>query len=248
MSGMLGFKAEVVLAFQLIARHRAPRLAMLLAATVVLMLLAEDGAAGSLAVRRRTVALIGGALSAVFASRLMAHGGPLSSIRRTAAPAWLVAAGRLTGLLFLTGASLLAASAIAVAGPWGVPEGLRLTAALTVHSAAVGALVMAGTPLVGASAAATLGLLASLVGNVLPSQVGALLATWPPARGAAVLGWNVLPLSWRVERWLSQGGLADPLVLLFWIAVGGLAAGCVATRALPLRPRESGSCACSNVR
>src|SRR5437016_7877702 len=71
MSGMLGFKAEVVLAFQLIARHRAPRLAMLLAATVVLMLLAEDGAAGSLAVRRRTVALIGGALSAVFASRLM---------------------------------------------------------------------------------------------------------------------------------------------------------------------------------
>jgi len=232
---MLAFKAEVVLAFQLITRHRAPRLAMLLAGTVVVLLLAE-GASGSLEGRRRTVALIGGALSAVFASRLVAHGGPLSSIRRTAAPAWLVVAGRLAGLLLLTGASLFTASAIAVAGKWGVSEALKLTGALTVYCAAVGALVMAGTPLAGASAAASLGLLASLVGNALPSQIGALLAAWPPVRGAAVLGWNALPLAWRVERWLAQGGAADPLVLLFWIAFGLMATGQVAARAFATRP------------
>src|SRR5437870_1215318 len=43
----LAFKAEVVLAFQLIARHRAPRLALLLAGTLVILLLAEPRPSGS---------------------------------------------------------------------------------------------------------------------------------------------------------------------------------------------------------
>src|SRR5258708_10382776 len=101
LSGMLGFKAEVVLALQLITRHRAPRLALLLAGTVVVLLLTEGAGPGSLEVRRRTVALIGGALFAVFSSRLVVRGGPLSSIRRPGAPGGLVGAGRPTGLLCL---------------------------------------------------------------------------------------------------------------------------------------------------
>jgi hypothetical protein len=225
---VLAFKAEVVLAVQLITRHRAPRLAMFLAVSLVVMLLAADPASASLNSLRRTLALIGGALSAVGASRLFAQGGALASVRQTASPWLQPAAGRLAGLLALIALGLFGASSVVLGVRWGVGEAVRSGAMLLVYCGGVAASVMALTPVVGASSAAALGLVAAMLGGVLPSEVATLLEGWPMLRGPAVLSWNVLPLSWRAERWLSTGDVTDPLVLLGWAAFGIVVTGYLA--------------------
>jgi hypothetical protein len=88
------------------------------------------------------------------------------------------------------------------------------------YCAAVAASAMALTPLTGASGSAALGVIAALFGGIPPTEVAALLENWPLLRGASVMVWNVLPLPWRAERWLTEGGLTDPLLLLFWVAFG----------------------------
>jgi hypothetical protein len=220
---LLALKSEIVLAVQLTTRHRAPRLAVVLAATLVAMLLVQDQSSVSLDALRRTLVLIGSALAVVSASRLFAQGGALSSVRRTASPWLLAPIGRLIGLLLLAAVGVVAASSIVLGARWGIPGALRCASMVLVYCAAIAAAAMALTPLAGASAAAAFGLIGALFGAVRPSDVAGLLEGWPLLRGPAVLAWNVLPLPWRAERWLATGGWADPFVLLFWVAFGVVA-------------------------
>jgi hypothetical protein len=238
---VLALKSEIVLAVQLTTRHRAPRLAVFLAATLVVMLLVQDPSSVSLDAFRRTVVLIGSALAVVSASRLVAQGGALSSVRRTASPWLLAPAGRLVGVLLLTAVGVFAASSIVLGTRWGIPEALRCASMVLVYCAAIAASAMALTPLTGASAAAAFGLIGALVGGVRPSEVAGLLEGWPLLRGPAVLAWNVLPLPWRAERWLATGGWADPLVLLIWVAFGVVATAYLAGVSIPSAPSDAAS-------
>ena len=211
----LAFKAEVVLAIQLITRHRAPRLVLLLVASLALVML-SGGREGTAGTRHQTILLVAGSLGAVAGSRLLARGGPLAAARGAATSSMVPAIGRVTGVVLLIGPIVLPLC-VAVLGP----AGLTTTFVVLLHGAATVALTMALTPAVGASSAAALGFLAALVGGVRPSQVGVLLSTWPFTQTPAVILWNTLPLSWRAARWLADGpGRGDPWVLTVWLAAG----------------------------
>ncbi|MSR06011.1 MAG: hypothetical protein EXR93_02925 [Gemmatimonadetes bacterium] len=71
-------KAEAILAIQLVTRHRSPRLVLLLAAGLVLVMLSQDGGA-SPAGDQRSLLLVAGTLGAVAGSRLLARGGALGA-------------------------------------------------------------------------------------------------------------------------------------------------------------------------
>jgi hypothetical protein len=109
------------------------------------------------------------------------------------------------------------------------PAGPPVALAAAVFAAALGALVLALSPVVGASAAATLGFLAAFLGGVPPSTVADMLAPWSVFQKAAVVLWNVLPLPWRVTRWLG-GSPGHGVVLLAWIVLGGGAAALALAR------------------
>jgi hypothetical protein len=230
MNPALAFKAEAVLGFRLVARHRAPRLAVLMAVCLVVLLGTEDGSQVTLEMTRRAILLIGGILTAVGGSRLFAHGGPVAAFRQTASPRLLAPAGRLSGsLLFVT--PLLLATAIGLTGArWGILEAFRSAGMATLYGAALAAVVMAGTPLIGASGSAALGLVATVAGAALPSQVRAVLQGWPIARVLLVACWEVLPLPWRAARWFVEGGVSDPAWLIFWLLLGLTMAGWTAAR------------------
>ena len=230
MNPALAFKAEVVLGFQLVSRHRAPRLAAVMGASLVALLLTGDATGPTLQDGRRALLLIAGTLASVAASRLLARGGPLAAFRQTAAPWPLAPAGRLAGGMLLV-APLVLASGIALVGrQGGAFQAFRSTAVAILSAAAVAAAVMALTPFLGASASAALGLVAALAGGALPSQVGPLLQARPLARAPLVMCWNVLPLSWRAARWLAEGGVGDLAWLTAWLLFGLAAAEWAATR------------------
>jgi len=220
MSWPRALKAEVVWGLQLVLRHRAPRLALLLAAALVLLVLAGSSAETTLGIRQGTIILIAGVLASVAGSRVLVVGAPLSSVRRTAAPWILAPTGRLAAVVLFTSVPALVAALITFTGHGSLVVAIRVAAQTTLFAAAVGASVMALTPLAGASASAGVGLLAALFGAIPPSQVASGLASWPILRNLAVLGWNALPLPWRASRWLAGGGVADPALLSCWTALG----------------------------
>lgn len=215
----LALKAELVFAWLLITRHRAPRLALVLVASLVALLKRENDPQ-SLSVREHGLVLMAGILSSVAASRVTSRGAVLASVRRTASHLWLVPVGRLFAVVLFALLPVTLASGILVAGAAGFVTALPLLALLPLYASAISGVVMAVTPVVGASAAAGLGLLACLTGGFPPSQLRDLLEEAAFVQGPVVHAWNVLPLAWRVTHGLVSGGVGDALVLLSWAALG----------------------------
>ena len=226
----LALKAEIILALQLVSRHRAPRFASLLALGVTALLMAQAEPATGAGVRERLILLATGILSAAAGSRVLARGGPYSSARRTAAPWPLVPAGRLAGAMLFTTLPGMVAAAVLLTDHWSVGEAASLVVMLVLASGAIAATVMAVTPMWGASAAAAAGLAVALAGGISPSYVVQVLAPTPVLRSFVLGLWNGLPLSWRAVHWLESGGFADPLVLLAWIVTGVGVSGLLVSR------------------
>jgi len=93
------------------------------------------------------------------------------------------------------------------------------------YGTALAAVTAALTPLIGSSAAASVGLTSAWLGVVPPTALAALLGTWPPVARPLVWLWNVLPLPWRAIRWLNQGTAQDPAMLAAWTVLGVLVVG-----------------------
>lgn len=222
MSVPLKLKAEAVLAVQLVSRHRATRLAVLL----VLLLIAAvaAGEAASAGGRIRVVLVAAGTLGAVAGSRLLAPGGALAAARMSAADWWLAPTGRLLGAVCIV-APVGFVGVVALLAPRAPLTAHLATGAVTgVYALAVLATTAALAPAWGASAAAALGFFGAWLGPVPPSDVYALFAPVPLLQHPLVLGWNVLPLPWRAARWIEDGTAGDGLLLIGWIALGILAA------------------------
>jgi hypothetical protein len=221
---LLAVKGEAVLGALLVLRHRAVRLTAMLSLLILVLALAQGGAASP-----HTLFAVGGCLAAVAGSRLLAPGAALISARRAAGPWWLAPAGRLAGVLLLLAPVLVVgAAALSTAGRGETPFAALGLAAL-LHAAALGALTLALAPTFGASAAGMLGLMGALFGALRPSEVLELLAGWPFVQRVAVTAWNILPLSWRAARWLRDATLPDVVVLGAWVVAGAaLAAWAVA--------------------
>lgn len=211
----LAAKAEVVFGAHLVMRHRSPRLAVLLCLLVIAMAVAR-GRADTAAGLTETALLVAGTLGAVGGSRLFAPGAALAAARRVAAGWWVVSTGRLIGALLVT----LPIVAVAVLAVGAEANPGRVGLVSMIYAGAVVAAVIAGTPLVGASAAAALGLVGTWLGGIGPSGVSVMFEPWPAVRGSIVLLWNVLPLEWRAARWLREPNVTDSLVLLSWMVLG----------------------------
>ncbi|HWP36173.1 MAG TPA: hypothetical protein VNL18_01345 [Gemmatimonadales bacterium] len=221
-SAALAFKADVVLGAQLVSRHRAPRLAALLALALLVATVADRPTPA--ATRVPLACVVVGVLTAVGASRVFAPGGALAAARAAAGHWWIAPAGRLLGALAvimpigLAGASLLVVPGIPSSA---VP---RLSGILLLYGAVTAAFTAAWTPLVGSSVAAATGLITAWVGAVSPSGLLALLNAWPIVARPLVSLWNVLPLPWRAIRWFERGGPEDIALLCAWLAVAFLGA------------------------
>lgn len=207
-------KAEVVFAALVTTRHRTVRLALVLAAAVALL----ATAGGTDRSDATTVVVVAASLGAVAGSRLLAPGPALEAARRAAGAWWLHPAGRLAGVATLI-LPLALGMAVLIAGPAsGGASTARLALAAAATALALTGLTMALAPLSGATGAATVGLVLAWFGGVPPSGMAALFDAWPWVARPVVLIWNALPLGWRAARWLSRGGLADPLLAAGWIA------------------------------
>ena len=217
-SVLRALKADIVLGAQLVSRHRSPRLAAVL---VLALLVAAGGyhpAPNSARVPMAVVAV--GVLAAVAASRLFAPGGALAANRAAAARWWVAPVGRLTGALLLVLPLGLAGTAFLVLPGAGLAHLIRVSIGLLVYVTALAAGTAAITPLVGSSPAAVIGLASAWFGVIAPSALGTLLGGWPFVARPLVALWNVLPLPWRLMRWIGNGTVADPGMLALWIVVG----------------------------
>ncbi|UCF41403.1 MAG: hypothetical protein JSW43_03475 [Gemmatimonadota bacterium] len=220
---MLALKGEAVLGAQLVVRHRAVRLTALLSLAILVLALAQGGPGSP-----HTLFGVGGCLSAVAGSRLLAPGAALAAARRAAGPWWLAPAGRLAGLLLLLAPVLAVGAAALIPSSGGEAAFVPLALAALLQAGALGALTLALAPAVGASASGMLGLTWALLGGLRPSEMLQLLAGWPYAQRVAVTAWNLLPLSWRAARWLRDGTPLDLVLLGSWV-VAGTALGAWAT-------------------
>lgn len=228
MSVPLKLKAEAVLAVQLVSRHRATRLAVLLVLLLIAAVAAGEGA--SAAGRIRIVLVAAGTLGAVAGSRLLAPGGALAAARMSAADWWLAPLGRLLGAACAVVPVVLVAVVVLVSphAPRTAHPGVAAVAA--VYAASVLATTAALAPAWGASAAAALGFFAAWFGLLRPSDVYDLSAAVPFFQRPLVLGWNVLPLPWRAARWIEDGNASDALMLFAWIVLGVVTAAWSASR------------------
>ncbi len=223
---LLALKGEAVFGMLLVARHRAVRLAGMLALLIMMLAVVQGGGASP-----HALFLVGGCLAAVAGSRLMAPGAAVAAARRTAGPWWIAPAGRLAGVVLLLAPVLaVGAAALAASGSERTPF-VALAFAAVLQAAALGALTLALAPAFSASVAGTVGLLAALLGGLRPSEVLALFAGWPYAQRVAVTTWNLLPLGWRAARWLRDGVGLDLLVLAGWVVAGVVLAAWAATHA-----------------
>jgi hypothetical protein len=217
---VLATKAEAVLASQLVLRHRTPRLAGFLVLVVTALRLLRSKADATLPPDSRTVLLIAGTLAAVAGSRLVAPGGALTCAYRVAGPWWMVPVGRTIGSLLVT-LPLVCVGVLVLGAPVSSLSGLcSLAIVALVYTAVTTSCVLGCAPILGSSAAATLGLAGTWLGGIPPSAVHVALAKWPVVQGPAVLLWNLLPLNWRAARLVAQPGYSDSLVLLTWLLLG----------------------------
>lgn len=228
MSVPFKLKAEVVLAVQLVSRHRAARLAALLVLLLIAAVAASEGA--SVDGRMRVVLVATGTFAAVAGSRLLAPGGALTAARMSAADWWLAPVGRLIGAASVVLPLTLIGVVVLLAPRSPLTAHLEMGAVASVYAASVIAGTAALAPAVGASAAAALGFFAAWFGPMPPSDVYALFSAAPLLQRPLVLGWNILPLPWRAARWIENGNASDALLLIAWIVLGILAAAWSASR------------------
>lgn len=222
MSLPLQLKAEVVLAMQLVSRHRSVRLAALLSVLLTAALAVGESEGGK---HQSMVLVVTGMLCAVAGSRIFAPGGALTAARITAAPWWVAPSGRLVGAGCVVYPLALVSIASLVAPAGGAEVAIRVCFIVGVLGIAMLGVVAALTPLVGASAGAALGFMAAWLGAIPPSAIHGLLDSARFIQRPLVALWNVLPLPWRAVRWLSQGQAGDAALLIVW---GALAAVLVA--------------------
>ncbi len=217
---ILATKAEAVLASQLVLRHRTPRLTGFLVLVVAALWFVRSREGAAVLPDARTVLLIAGTLGAVAASRLVAPGGALTCAYRVAGQWWMVPVGRTIGSLLVT-LPLVGVAVLVLGAPASSLSGLcTLAMAALAYTAVTTSCVLACTPLLGSSIAATLGLVATWLGSLPPSAVHVALAKWPVVQGPVVLLWNLLPLNWRAARLFAQPGYSDSMVLLIWLLLG----------------------------
>jgi hypothetical protein len=215
----LALKAEVVLAWQLVTRHRAPRFGLLLAMTMIGLWLMDRDQHAELD-RRRTMLLMAGILASVTGSRVLSRGAVLSSARRTTAPTWAAPVGRLGGALMVAALPIgIAAGILDLSPSRGTFEPALLPSVL-IYMAAIASWVMAITPVAGASSGAAFGLVASFAGTVSPSDLFGFFARWPMVGRWSVMTWGFLPLAWRVNRATDQIALPELLILVAWTIAG----------------------------
>lgn len=216
----LRLKAEIVMGGLLVGRDRAFRLSLIL--VLALLLMAGFAAAGTAS--SHTLLVAAGTLGAVAGARLLAPGPALESVRRAAAAWWMPPVGRLAGsALFLApvvGAAVLALGLPAEHWVGTVRRGVLAWG----YGMTWAACSLALAPILGASPAAALGVLAVWLGGMPPSAVHELLRGAAVLQGPVVLLWNVLPLGWRAHRALAGSGM-DAAVLGTWVLLGiGIAA------------------------
>jgi len=220
MSGfLLAVRAEVLMGVLLVARHRTTRLAGLLAIAIVAssLIASSVGETGGSGVWVSLV--VAGSLAAVAASRLLAPGASLAAGYRAASYWWLVPSARLIGGIAATLPVLLAVMLIVAASSL-TPARVAWLSVVTVGYAASGAaLVMAVTPVMGASGAAAAGFIFAWFGTVPPSGVSALVERWPLVQGPLVFLWNTLPLGWRAIRWFEHANPWDPALIAAWLPI-----------------------------
>lgn len=214
-------KAEIILAIQLVTRHRAFRM------TAALCGLALLGNRVAAARPLESAWAVAGALGAVAGSRVLSRGAALASARLAAAPFRSVA-GRFIGVMAVI-APLTAVGAAVAGTP--MPLGVSREVGVGVGYAAVlTAVAMGGTGMVGASSAATFGVFAAWVGQLPPGawseQLGA-------AGGLALGAWSALPMAWRVAA-AASGDPASFRVLAAWgmLGLGGAVLGVARRRRL----------------
>lgn len=216
----LTLKAEVVLGGLLVGRDRTFRLSLIL---VLALLLLAGASAGGVA-STHTLLVAAGTLGAVAGARLLAPGPALESVRRAAAVWWVPPVGHLAGsALFL--APVVGAAVLALVRPAENWVGAARCGVLAWgYGLTWASCSLALAPILGASPAAALGVLAVWLGGMPPSAVHELLRGAAVLQSPAVLLWNVLPLGWRAHRALS-GNVMDAAVLATWVLAGiGMAA------------------------
>ncbi len=218
----LAAKAEVTLGLQLVTRHRAVRLAALLAVGVTATAAASAPSVDRVA---HVMLWIGGTLAALAGSRLLASGPALAAARMVVAPWWLAPLGRLLGALCAVVPATLGAGVAMLAASHGAAPAGRMAGVTTVYAGAIAAAVMALAPLLGATGAACLGVFAVWLGAASPPTVAVLLAGWPMPAHLAGWAWRLLPLPWRALRWLDGPRVDDPLVLTCWALLGVILTG-----------------------
>jgi hypothetical protein len=217
---VLATKAEVVLASQLVLRHRTPRLAGFLVLVLTALWFVRSKEDATLPPDSRTVLLIAGTLAAAAGSRLAAPGGALACAYRVAGPWWMVPVGRTIGSMLVT-LPLVFVGVLVLGAPISALSGLCGLAIVTlVYTAVTTSCVLGCTPMLGSSAAATLGLAGTWFGAIPPSAVHVALAKWSVVQGPVVLLWNLLPLNWRAARLIARPGYSDSVVLLGWLLLG----------------------------
>jgi hypothetical protein len=232
----LALKAEVVLAWQLTTRHRAPRIALLMFFLLIGLLVVEHAQPTGPG-RRDSVLIMAGVLSSVGSSRLLSRGAALESVKRIAAPGWLPLIGRLCGMLLF--AVLPVAGAVTVtAGDSG--KIICQLVMLATYIGALGSWVMVLTPLFGASGAAGAGLMVSLVGRLTPEDVSSLFSQTPTLARMVASAWSVFPLAWHVSQSLQSEATNAWFLFASWTALGLAMAAWISGRATsrPVRRRN----------
>jgi len=239
-SVLLGAKAEVVLGFLLLVRHRTVRLVCAVTLALAALSLLPNLGLTSGKHQPETMLFVAGSLAAVAGSRLLAPGGALAASRQVAERCWLAPLGRLVGALFLVVpvVSIVAFSLNAVEyGP------VRMSIVTAVYVAAVASGAMALAPAMGATAATVAAMIVVWSGVVPASDLHRMLVNWPLLHRALVGSWYLFPLHWRACRLLDTGNLLDALVLSGWIVIAVTVAALVSTPVRPgIRQHRAGKC------
>ncbi len=172
---VLAFKAEMVLGFHLVSRHRAPRFAGVL--SVFFLVAVVAGRPFGVGMVSPWMALpVAGTFSAVAGSRLLAHGAALWAARSVCEAPAIAVAGRFAGGMVVI-APVAAVIAMAVTGPSHSSEPAIQIGFAVLFAAVMAGVTMAVTPALGASVASVVGMTTAWVG-VLSSDAVAASSLW----------------------------------------------------------------------
>jgi hypothetical protein len=210
----MALKAETILALRLASRHRAPRVALLLAGCAVTFVLVRPEPPTP-SQTDDVLQLIAGSLSAVAGSRPLAPGPARASAQWAVGSFWFVLAGRTIGVL-LAVSSCTFAAALGLFAHTGVGRAAQAVPAAVACAAGVATVTLAAASRIGAVASTVAGLfLTWLLVSGLTSPSEAFAGTAATAPGLAVahatlrtyggssLVWLILALG--IATWAQAG-------------------------------------------